>query len=415
MTKKRVVVTGMGALTPIGQDVKTYWDSLKEGKSGVGKIMRFDVSEYTTQIAAELKDFDPKEHSISKKKAKRMDDFIIFALAAANEAVKNSGIDTDKENPFRCSTIIGSGTGGLNTIEREHKKLLKRGPRRVSPFLIPAMIMDMSAGEVAIKFGLKGPNYGVVSACASGAHAIGNSMRLIQNGEVDIAVTGGTENSISPLGLAGFCSLKALSTRNGEPQKASRPFDAERDGFVMGEGAGMVVLEELEHAKARGAKIYAELAGYGATADAYHITAPQPEGESGTAAMKAAVTDAELNPEDIDYINAHGTSTPLNDKIETMVIKNVFGEHAKKIAISSTKSMAGHLLGAAGAIEFIACIKTITDGVAHPTINYENPDPECDLDYVPNQARDMEVNAALTNSLGFGGHNAALVVKKYSG
>ncbi len=415
MNKKQVVITGMGALTPIGPDVKTYWNSLKEGESGIGKITRFDVSEYSSQIAAELKNFDPEDFGISKKKRRRTDDFIIYSLVAAVESIKNSGLNMGKEDPYRCGTIIGSGIGGLNTIEKDHTKLLKKGARRVSPFLIPSMIIDMAAGEIAIKYGLKGPNYGVVSACASSAHAIENSMRMIQAGDVDVVVTGGAENSLSPLGLAGFCSLRALSTRNDDPQSASRPFDAARDGFVIGEGAGIIVLEELEHAKKRGAKIYAELVGHGATADAYHITAPQPDGKSGTAAMKTALIDSGLNPEDIDYINAHGTSTLLNDKIETKVIKNVFGTNSEKLPVSSTKSMTGHLLGAAGAVELIACVKTINDGVVHPTINYENPDPECDLDYVPNEARDMEVNAALSNSLGFGGHNVSLVVKKYSG
>ncbi|NLB34411.1 MAG: beta-ketoacyl-ACP synthase II [Elusimicrobia bacterium] len=414
MGRRRVVITGMGIISPIGLSLDEYWDSLINGRSGVGRITRFDTTDYTAKIGGELKGFDPENFGIDKRHVRRSDPFIIYAIAASMEAVKMSGLDIDKEDPFRCGCILGSGIGGLLTVEREHQKLLERGPRRVSPFLIPSMIADMAPGDVAIQHNLKGPNYGVVSACASSAHAIGDAMRVIQAGDADIIVSGGSEASISPLGLAGFCSARALSTRNDEPEKASRPYDADRDGFVMAEGGAILVLEELEHAKKRGAEILAEVAGYGATADAYHITAPQPEGLSGTQAMKLAIKDAKLNPEDIQYINPHGTSTPLNDKIETQVLKNVFGDHAKKLAISSTKSMTGHMLGAAGAAEVIASVKTINESLVHPTINYDTPDPDCDLDYVPNQPREMEVNAVLSNSLGFGGHNATLILKKFS-
>jgi 3-oxoacyl-[acyl-carrier-protein] synthase II len=415
MNDRRVVVTGIGVISPIGLSVKAYWNSLLEGESGIGKITRFDVSQYPTQIAGEIKGFNPQEFDIDSKKEKRIDLFGQYAVAAAKEAFETSGLNMEEEDPYRCGVIVGSGIGGLATVEAEHIKLLNRGPRRVSPFLIPSMIIDIAAGDISIKYGMRGINYGLVSACASSAHAIGDSMRMIQYGDADVIITGGTESSSTALGLAGFCSAKALSSRNDEPQKASRPFDADRDGFVMGEGAGILVLEELEHAKNRGANIIAEVAGYGATADAYHITAPHPEGAGGINAMKKAIKDAGLNSEDIDYINAHGTSTLLNDKIETMVIKKVFGEHAKKLVASSTKSMTGHLLGAAGAVEIIACIQSINTDKVHPTINQENPDPDCDLDYVPNEARDKVVNAALSNSLGFGGHNAAVVVKKFSG
>jgi len=414
MNERRVVVTGTGVITPIGKTVDEYWKSLLSAKSGIDRISRFDVSEYTSQIGAEIRDFNPEDFGVEAKKAKRIDLFVQYSLAAAREAIQMSGINTEQEDPFRCGVITGSGIGGLLTVEAEHKKMLEKGPRKVSPFLIPAMIIDIAPGEIAINYGLKGINYSVVSACASSAHAIGDAIKMIKTGTADVIVTGGSEASITPLGLAGFCSARALSTRNDDPEKASRPFDAERDGFVMGEGAGILVLEEMEHAKKRGAQILAEMAGYGATADAYHITAPHPEGVSGMQAMKLALEDGKINPDDVDYINAHGTSTLLNDKIETQVIKNVFGSRAKEIAVSSTKSMTGHLLGAAGAVEMIACIKSINEGVVHPTVNYENPDPECDLDYVPNEPREKEVKVALSNSLGFGGHNATLAVKKFS-
>ncbi len=413
MTKRRVVVTGIGALTPIGFTVDKFWNSLIEGENGVGQITKFDASEYTTTIAAEIRGFDAADFGIDPKKAKRLDIFILYALAACREAFRMSGIETEKEDPFRMGVLVGSGIGGLQLIEKEKTKLIEKGPRRVSPFLIPGMIIDMVAGEVAMQYGFMGLNYGIVSACASSAHAIGDALRMIQVDDADVIITGGSEASVTKLGLAGFCSAKALSKRNDDPERASRPFDAGRDGFVMGEGAGFLVLEELEHAKKRGADILAELKGYGATADAYHMTAPHPEGLGGIAAMKRAMEDGGVNPADIDYINAHGTSTELNDKIETMVIKKVLGERAGDIPVSSTKSMTGHLLGAAGAVESIALIKSIKEGIVHPTINYENPDPECDLDYVPNQAREHKVRAALTNSLGFGGHNATLLFSEF--
>jgi 3-oxoacyl-[acyl-carrier-protein] synthase II len=414
MSERRVVVTGMGVVTPIGLNIEDYWNSLIQGKSGIDRLTRFDVSEFTSRIGGELKNFNPQDFDIEPKKTTRIDRFVQYALAAAKEAFESSGLDMNNEDPFRCGCIVGSGIGGLLTVENEHKKLLNRGPKRVSPFLIPAMIIDIASGEVAIKYGLKGLNYGIVSACASSAHGIGDSLRMIRSGDADVIITGGSEASITPLGLAGFCSARALSTRNDDPQKACRPFDKERDGFIMAEGAGILVLEELAHAKKREARILAEIAGYGATADAYHITAPHPEGRSGAQALRVAIEDAKINKEEVDYINAHGTSTQLNDKTETKVLKDVFGEHATNLAISSTKSMAGHLLGAAGAIEIIACIKTINENIIHPTINYENPDPDCDLDYVPNEAREAKVNVALSNSLGFGGHNAAVVIKRFS-
>ncbi len=415
MTDRRVVVTGMGALTPVGLDVDTYWQALIEGRSGISQITKFDTEKFTSQIAGELKNFNPQDYGIDSKQQRKADDFILYSLAASDEAIKSSGLDMEKEDPYRCGVIIGSGIGGLQTIEKQHKRMLKRGPRRITPFLIPAMIIDMASGQVAIRHNLKGCNYAVVSACASSANSVGDAFRMIQYGDADVILAGGAENSISPMGLGGFCSARALSSQNDSPKTASRPFDKERDGFVMAEGAGILVLEELEHAKKRGADILAEVTGYGSSADAYHITAPAPTGESGVNAMEKALNDAGLNPEQMDYINAHGTSTPLNDKIETAVIKKVFGEYAKNIPISSTKSMVGHLLGAAGSVEIIASVKSINEGVIHPTINQKNPDPECDLDYVPNEAREAVVDSALSNSLGFGGHNCSIIVKKFTG
>lgn len=415
MTDRRVVVTGMGAVTPIGLNTDDYWQSLIEGESGITRITKFDAEGYRSKIAGELKNFDPENYDIDSKQQRKADDFILYSLAASDEAIEDSGLDMDKEDPYRCGVIMGSGIGGLQTIEEQHKRFLNRGPRRISPFLIPAMIIDMASGQVAIRHNMKGCNYAVVSACASSANSIGDATRMIQYGDADVIFAGGAENSISSLGLGGFCSARALSTRNDEPKKASRPFDAQRDGFVMSEGAGILVLEELEHARERNANILAEVTGYGSTADAYHITAPAPDGESGAQAMKNALNDARMNPEEMDYINAHGTSTPLNDKIETAVLKEVFEDHAREMPISSTKSMVGHLLGAAGVAEIIASIKTINEGVIHPTINYENPDPECDLDYVPNEPREAEVNSALSNSLGFGGHNCSIIVEDFNG
>ena len=411
MERRRVVITGIGAITPIGNSVSKYWEALSQGKSGIEKITLFDVSQFSSRIAGEIKDFDPLEY-LDKKEARRMDRFTQFAMIASQEAVQDSRLDIAKENVRKIGVLLGSGIGGLGTIEREHKVLLEKGPRRVSPFLIPMLIIDMAPGLVSIKYGLKGPNSAVVTACASAAHAIGDSFKLIQRGDAEVMITGGEEGAITPVGLAGFCSMKALSTRNDDPHKASRPFDKERDGFIMAEGAGIMILESLEHTEARGAKVYAEVVGYGLSGDAYHMTAPAPEGEGAARAMQMALDDAKMKPEEVDYINAHGTSTLLNDKYETMAIKKVFGEYAKKIPVSSTKSMTGHLLGAAGGIELIACLLAIEKGIIPPTINYEYPDPECDLDYVPNEARKKEVKVAMSNSFGFGGHNAVLIIKK---
>ncbi len=411
--KRRVVVTGLGVVSPIGTGVEKFWSNLIAGVSGVDIIRRFDPVELglPVHIAAEVKDFEPEKY-FDKKEIQKVSDFIKYAVAAAEEAIKDSGLLESKFDPYRVGVIIGTGIGGLRDIEEQHKILMEKGPRRVSPFFIPYGISNMASGLVAIRFGFKGPNYCVVSACATGNHAIGDAMRLIQKGDIDVAIAGGCESAITPLGVAGFASMKALSTRNHEPQKASRPFDRDRDGFVMGEGAGILVLEEYEHAKARGAKIYAELVGYGATDDAYHITAPCADGEGAYMCMKLALEDAGVKPEEIDYINAHGTSTPLNDKSETLAIKRLFGEHAYKLKISSNKSMIGHLLGAAGAVEAVATVKTIQTGIIPPTINLENPDPECDLDYVPNKAIEYPVVYALSNSFGFGGTNASLLFKK---
>ncbi len=411
--RRRVVVTGLGAVTPIGTGVDRFWRSLVGGVSGIDTIKRFDPDEFglNVKIAGEVKDFDPLSF-MDKKEASRLSVFVQYAVAAAEEAIQDSGIKEAGYDPLKIGVIIGTGIGGLADIEREHSVILNKGARRVSPFFIPYGISNMGAGYVAIRHGFKGPNYCVVSACATGNHSIGDAFRLIQAGDIDAAIVGGAEAAITPLGVAGFAVMKALSTRNDEPQKASRPFDRDRDGFVMGEGAGVLVLEEYERAKARGAKIYAELVGYGATDDAYHITAPHECGEGAYECMRIALEDAGINPDEVDYINAHGTSTPLNDRIETLAIKQLFKEHAYKLKVSSNKSMIGHLLGAAGAVEAVACVKTIETGVIPPTINLENPDPECDLNYVPNRAVQAEVRVALSNSFGFGGTNACLVFKK---
>ena len=410
--ERRVVITGIGVITPIGNNVPEYWEALSQGKSGIEKTTLFDVSQFTSQIAGEVKGFEPEKY-IDKKEARRMDRFAQFAMAATSEAIQDSKLDLSQEDTKRIGVLLGSGIGGLGTIEKEHKVLLAKGPRRVSPFLIPMLIIDMASGLVSIKYGLKGPNSAVVTACASSAHAIGDAFKIIQRGDAEAMVTGGAEGAITPLGLAGFCSMKALSTRNDDPHKASRPFDKERDGFVMAEGAGIVILESLEHAKARGAKVYAEMVGYGMSGDAYHMTAPAPEGEGAANAMQAALDNARMKPEEVDYINAHGTSTLLNDKYETIAIKKVFGEYSKEIPVSSTKSMTGHLLGAAGGVELITCLLAMEKGVIPPTMNYEYPDPDCQgLDFVPNQARKKEVKVAMSNSFGFGGHNAVLIIKK---
>ncbi|WP_026487230.1 beta-ketoacyl-ACP synthase II [Caldanaerobius polysaccharolyticus] len=408
----RVVITGIGCVTPIGIGKEAYWNALKSGKSGIGPITKFDASEYPTRIAAEVKDFNPMDF-IEKKEAKRMDRYTHFAIASAKMAIEDAGLDLDTVDKNRFGVILGSGIGGIETFEEQFRVMMEKGPGRVSPFFIPMMISNMAAGQIAITFGAKGPNETTVSACASSTNAIGDAFKLIQSGRADVVLAGGSEASITPMALAGFCSLKALSTNNENYHEASRPFDKNRDGFVMGEGAGIVLLERMDKALERGAKIYAEIVGYGSTCDAYHITAPAPEGEGAARAMAEAIADAGIRPEDIDYINAHGTSTDYNDKYETMAIKTVFGEHAYKLAISSTKSMTGHLLGAAGAIEAIACLLAIDQGFIHPTINLRTPDPECDLNYVPNVGIEKDVKYALSNSFGFGGQNACIIFKKY--
>ncbi len=411
--EKKVVVTGLGVVTPNGNDVASFWKSMKEGKSGVGKLTTFDAAAFDCKIAAEIKEFDPLCQGLTKKEVHRMEKFVQYAVASAYQAVKDSGLDLEKEDKERIGVIVGSGIGSLRIIEEQHQTYLKGGPSRITPFLIPSLIINEAAGHIGIKYGFRGPNFATNTACASGAHAIGEAIRAIQHGYADVIIAGGTESAITHLGIGGFCALKALSLRNDEPEKASRPFDRDRDGFVMAEGCGIVVLESLEHAKARGARIYAEAAGFGMSCDAYHITAPDPEGYGASLAMKWAMQDSKINPQDVEYINAHGTSTKLNDKVETMAIKKSLGAHAHKVMVSSTKSMTGHLLGAAGGVEFVVCCLAIKDNVIPPTINYENPDPDCDLDYVPNTAREAKIKIALSNSLGFGGHNATLVVKRF--
>ena len=407
----RVVVTGMGAITPIGNDVETFWNGLKEKKLGFGPITTLDSSDYKVKLAAEVKDFDAKKY-MDPKAARRMERFSQFAVAASREALLDSGIDMEKEDPFRDGVCVSSGIGGLQAIEREHAKLLEKGPGRINPLLVPLMISNMASGNVSIQFGLKGKSIDVVTACASGTNSIGEAMRTIQHGEADVMVAGGTESAITPIGVAGFSGLTALSTSE-DPTRLSIPFDAERNGFAIGEGAGVVVLESLEHAKARGAKIYAELVGYGSTSDAYHITSPAEDGSGAARAMINAMNEAGVKPEQIDYINAHGTATHHNDLFETKAIKLALGDHAYKIKINSTKSMIGHLLGAAGGVEFIVCVKAIEEGFVHATAGLLVDDPECDLDYTKGDGVSMEVNYAVTNSLGFGGHNASLLVKKF--
>lgn len=409
---KRVVVTGIGAVTPIGNDAKTFWQNIKDGVNGIDLVKSFDASEYKTKIAGEVKDLEITDF-IDKKDARKMDRFTQLALIAATEAVEDSGLDMEKEDPWRVGCITGSGIGGILTFEEQHRNYMEKGPGRVSPFFIPMMIGNMAACQVAIKFNAKGVNENVVTACASSTNALGTAFRHIQYGDNDVIIAGGCEATVAPTAFAGFCNMKAMSTNNDDPKHASKPFDANRDGFVLSEGAAFLILEELEHAKARGAHIICEMVGYGATDDAYHITSPIPGGEGGAKAMEFAIKDAGVTPEDITYINAHGTSTKYNDAFETAAIKKVFGDAAYKVAVSSTKSMTGHMLGAAGAVEALVCAKSIEDGYIPATINYETPDPECDLDYVPNVGRNQDVNYAMSNSLGFGGHNATVVFKKY--
>jgi 3-oxoacyl-[acyl-carrier-protein] synthase II len=411
---RRVVVTGMGAVTPLGLSVEESWKALLAGTSPAGEIRQFDASQFPVRIACELPEFDV-EAFIDKREARKMDPHTQYGVAASLMAWKDTGLAEGEFDPDRAGVLIGSGVGGIQTLENQHTVLMEKGPRRISPFFIPMIIADMPSGTVSITLGLKGPNFATVSACASGAHAIGVAFHTVRRGDADLMLSGGTEAAVCPMALGGFANMKAISARNDEPERASRPFDAERDGFVLGEGAGMVVLEELEHARKRGARIYAEIVGFGATSDAYHITAPAPEGEGQARAMKEAMRDAGLNADEIDYVNAHGTSTPLNDKYETAALKTALGEHAAKVAVSSSKSMTGHLLGAAGGVELIFTALAAANSVIPPTINYENPDPECDLDYVPNQAREAKVAAALSNSFGFGGHNAVLAVRRFDG
>ena len=411
MEKRRVVVTGVGAITPLGNDVETTWNNIVSGVSGIGPLTRVNADDFPAKVAAEVKDFDPTVY-LDKKDARKMDRFAQFAVAASIMAVKDADLDINEENSERIGVWIGSGIGGMETFETQHNNFLQKGYRRVSPFFVPMLIPDMAAGQVSITLGARGVNSCTVTACATGTNSIGDAFKVIQRGDAIAMITGGAEAPITNMSVAGFCANTALST-NPDPKTACRPFDADRDGFILGEGAGIIVLEELEHALARGAHIYAEIVGYGSTGDAYHITAPAPGGEGGARAMKMAINDGGLKPEEIDYINAHGTSTGYNDKFETAAIKSVFEDHATKLAISSTKSMTGHLLGAAGGVEAIISVLSIKEGIIPPTINYHTPDPECDLDYVPNEARKQDINVALSNSLGFGGHNATIVFKKF--
>jgi len=411
-TERRVVVTGIGLISPLGIGKEKNWDALLKGKSGISLITRFDVSDYTSQIAGQIHNFDPTQF-FEIKEIRKMDPFIQYALVAAQLAVQDSGIDKKALNSDRCGVYVGSGIGGIGSIEETHKTLLERGPDRVSPFFLVSSIINEASGQISIKYRAKGPNSATATACTTSTHAVGDSCRIIARGDADIMIAGGSEAPITPLGLAGFCAMRALSVRNDEPEKASRPFDAQRDGFVIGEGAGILILEELKAAINRGANIYAEIVGYGMSADAYHVTAPSLDGNGAARSMAIALGDAGLAPEEIDYINAHGTSTPWNDKIETMAIKNVFGEHAYKIGVNSTKSMTGHLLGATGGVEVSYTALCLKNQIMPPTINYENPDPECDLDYVPNEARPAEIRFGLTNSFGFGGTNGSLILKKF--
>ncbi len=414
-SERRVVVTGLGVVSSLGHDADTFWKNIIAGQCGIDRVTLFDISGYDCQIAAEVKNFDPTPAFPTPKDVRRTDRFTQFGVYAGWQALKNSGIDLDKCNRDEIGCFIGSGIGGLSTTEEQHKVLLNKGPGRVSPFMIPMLILNMASGMFSMYQKLRGPNVATCSACATSTHAIGEAWRTIKMGDAQAIFAGGAEAAIVPLGMSGFAAMRALSTRNNEPKRASRPFDAQRDGFVMGEGGGVVLLEELEHAKKRGAKIYCEIVGYGNTADANHITAPAPEGEGAARCMKMALRSAGLNPSDISYINAHGTSTPQGDVCETQAVKSVFGEHARKLAVSSTKGATGHMLGAAGVVEMVLCAKAIETGIAPPTINYENPDPQCDLDYVPNTARELKVNAILNNSFGFGGHNATICAKKFVG
>jgi 3-oxoacyl-[acyl-carrier-protein] synthase II len=411
---KRVVVTGLGMVSPLGIGVKDNWEAICQGKSGIGPVTRFDITDFPSKIAGEVKGFNPEDF-IDKKETKKMDIFIHYALASGMMALKDSGLIIDESNADRVGVLVGAGLGGLSTIERYHSVLLEHGPKKISPFFIPMLIVNLAPGQISIYFGARGPNSSVVTACATGNHSIGEACRIIQRGDADVMIAGGAESTITPLAIGGFCSMRALSTRNEEPQRASRPFDKDRDGFVIAEGAGLLILEELEHAARRGAHIYAEIIGFGCNADAYHISAPSPNGMGAAKCMEIALKDARINYDEVDYVNAHGTSTPLNDLSETMAMKTVFRDRARKIAVSSTKSMTGHLLGAAGGVEAIYSVLAISRGVIPPTINYETPDPECDLDYVPNTPREATVRVVMSNSFGFGGTNATLIFREFKG
>jgi 3-oxoacyl-[acyl-carrier-protein] synthase II len=414
-TDRRVVVTGMGVVSPLGTEVDVFWKNLLEGNCGIDRIASFDPTKYDTQIAGEVKNWDPTPAFPSPKEVRRTDRFAQFGVYAAWKALKDSGLDLEKVNRDSVGVFVGSGIGGLTTVTEQHTILMQRGPDRLSPFMIPMLISNMASGIISMYHNLRGPNFATCSACATANHALGEAWRTIRMGDADVILAGGAEATIVPIGIGGFCAMRAMSTRNGDPKKASRPFDKERDGFVMGEGSGVLVLEEMEHAKARGARIYAEIAGYGNTADAHHLTAPSPGGEGASRCMRMALRNGGLNPEDISYINAHGTSTPQGDIAETQAVKAVFGDHARKLVVSSTKGATGHMLGAAGAVEMIVCIKSLHADTVAPTINLEVPDPECDLDYVPNTARQIKVNAVVNNSFGFGGHNASIAAKKFLG
>ncbi|MEY4299088.1 MAG: hypothetical protein RIR25_324 [Verrucomicrobiota bacterium] len=411
MSERRVVITGMGVITPVGNDLPTFWESLKSGRSGIGRITAFDPSKFDCQIAGEVKDFAATPYFKSPKDVKRTDRYTQFAVAATKMCLEDSGLDLGAIDLDRAGVMIGSGVGGLATMEEQVTKLITRGPDRTSPFMIAMMISNMASGFISMEHRLRGPNMAIVTACATANHCMGEAWRIIKFGDADIMFAGGSEACIVQVGIAGFAAMRALSVRNDIPEKASSPFDLDRDGFVMGEGAGVLVLEEYEHAKKRGAKIYCELAGYGLTADAYHMTAPQPQGEGAARCMRMAMKHAKVNPEDVDYINAHGTSTPIGDACETLAVKGAFGDHARGLLVSSTKSMTGHLLGAAGAVEMAACVMAMRDGIVPPTINLDHPDPQCDLDYVPNKAREKKVRVAVSNSFGFGGHNSSLLIK----
>ncbi|KKM11878.1 3-oxoacyl-ACP synthase [Clostridiales bacterium PH28_bin88] len=410
--KHRVVITGVGVISPVGTGKEEFWQAMTSGRPGIGPITKFPTDGLATRIAGEVKDFDPGLY-LDRKEAKRMDRFTQYAVAGTKLALRDAGLDLEKVDLDRVAVVFGTGIGGMETFEDQAKVLVEKGPNRVSPFFVPMMIANMAAGQISITTGARGPNHTVVNACATGTNAAGEAFKLLQRGGADVVITGGAEASVTPLAMAGFCAMKAMSTRNEEPERASRPFDRDRDGFVLSEGSGVLIMETLEHARQRGATIYAEMVGYGCSSDAYHITAPVPGGLGAALSMRVALADAGLQPSNINYINAHGTSTDLNDKFETMAIKEVFGKYAYQVAISSTKSMTGHMLGAAGAVELIACALAIRDGVIPPTINYENPDPDCDLDYVPNKARVQSVEIALSNSFGFGGANATAIVRKF--